>query len=212
MELSELEQYKVDIPEGERGVWKVSKYSVSKQEEQMMRLRCMFNPQRPERWVPEGTYTALTRYGSIIMSDTPDEIRDHLAPILNTHKGAHCLVGGLGIGMVTEAMLKRSESVQVTVIELSQDVIDLVGPTLKERYGDRLEIVKADIMKWRAPRGSNYDVVWFDIWDNIAMENLPEMRKLANKAYAKRADWVGCWQEDGCAMQKYRVKNKIGWY
>ena len=204
-----LEEHKVDLPEGESGDWAVSKYVISEQEQRFQELRAMFNPHRPARIVPAGEYTRLTRNGTIIMSDTPNEIEDHLEAILNTHDGGHALVGGLGLGLVAEAMLKRGA--KVTVIELSKEVIELVGSVMKERYGDQIEIINADVMEWKPPKGQTYDVVWMDIWDNINQDNLPQMATL-NRRYARKAKWKGCWQQEGCQGQRYRVKNKIGWY
>jgi len=207
-----LEEYKVDVPEAECGGWKVGKYTVSQQEEDFQKLRCAFNPQRPARYVPAGTYTMLTRNGTMVMSDTPDEIRDHLPPILNTPEKGHCLVGGLGLGMVTEAMLKKSPDVRVTVVELCEEVIELVGTHLKARYGDRLEIIHADVMKWKPPRGTTYDVVWMDIWDDIDMDNLSDMKKLMARSYAKNAPFKGCWQQSGCEGQRDRISSGRGLY
>lgn len=204
-----MTDYKVNIPEGKLGAWEVLRYSVTAQEEAMQRLRCALNPQRPTRVVPEGAYTALTRNGSIIMSDTPDEINDHIDAIDQTEEGHHCLVGGLGLGMVAQAMLDRGA--RVTVIELCEEVIELVGTHLKERYGDRLEIIQADMKTWRPPKGAHYDVVWLDIWDNIDMDNLEEMEEMKSHFY-KCCDWIECWQEDGCRGQKERIELGQGWY
>lgn len=209
--ITDLDKYKVDISEGVSGDWKVHKYEVSRQSQKFAELWCACNPQFPARIVPAGVYTMLSRMGTIVMTDTPDEIRDHLKAIEALPDFGHALIGGLGLGMVAEAMLKKHDEIKVTVIELSKDVIELVAPTLKERYGDRLEVINADISIWEPPHGIYYDVVWLDIWDTICMDNLEEMQILREK-YLRKASWRGCWQEDGCRAQRNRIKSEIGFY
>jgi spermidine synthase len=113
--------------------------------------------------------------------------------------------------MVAKAMLEKSPHVKVTVIELSEDVIELVGAHLKEQYGDRLEIIEADVMLWKPPKGAKYDVVWMDIWDTISEDNLDDMEVL-NRRYARKAVWKGCWQQEGCRAQRDRIRSGRGWY
>ena len=185
---------KVDVPVGksEHGDWEVVKYKVSPEDEHIQRLRCAFNPQRPARVVPAGTYTALTRNGEVIMSDTPDELRDFL-PAVEAAKG-HCLVSGLGLGAVAAAMLRKPEVEKVTVVELSVDVLELVGKHLKAMFGDRLELVNADINEWTPEPGVVYDLAWHDIFDNISPSNLPVIRRLRRK-FSKVCKWQGFWSE-----------------
>jgi hypothetical protein len=204
-----FEEYKVNIPEGKSGNWEVKKYSVTEEEEKFARLRCAFNPQRECRYVPAGNYTMIVRDGHVIMSDTPDEIRD-IIRIIRMAKG-NCLIVGLGLGVVARAFLNKPEVSKVTIAELSEDVIILTGNDLKKEYGDRVEIIQADIMKWRAPKNVFYDVVWFDIWDNISCDNIEQMNKLKNRFHS-RSGQIGCWQEDGCKTQKKRIKNETEWY
>jgi hypothetical protein len=207
--LSPWERYKVNVPLGKSGDWAVVRMVVTPEHEAFEKLRCALNPQRPARFVPAGTYTALTRNGEVIMSDTPDEIRDHM-DVIRAAKG-HCLVNGLGLGVVAAAMLEKPEVERVTVVELSPDVVALVGGPLKEKYGDRLEVVLADAFAYAPPKGVQYGAVWNDIWDNISKGNLPGMRRLKAK-YAGKCEWQGCWQEDGCRGQVKRMKSGQGWY
>jgi hypothetical protein len=207
--LSPWERYKIDVPLGTSGDWAVARMVVTSEQEAFEKLRCALNPQRPARFVPAGTYTVLTRKGSIIMSDTPDEIRDHMEAI-RAAKG-HCLVNGLGLGVVAAAMLEKPEVEKVTVIEQSADVICLVGGWLKAKYGIRVTIISADAFEYVPPKGVQYGAVWHDIFDNISGDNLPEMKRLKAK-YARKCEWQGCWQEDGCRGQVKRMKSRQGWY
>src|SRR5258708_655534 len=134
--MRDWKDYKVNVPEGKSGVWQVEKFTVSAEDEKLERLRAMISFSSRGRFVPAGTYTALKRNGEIIMSDTPDEIRDHYDAIYEA-KG-HVLINGLGLGVYLQAVLNKPEVEHVTVIELSDDVLKLVAPHYQAKYGDRL--------------------------------------------------------------------------
>ncbi len=62
---------------------------------------------------------------------------------------------------------------------------------------ERVEIIKADIFDWKAPKctvGPRYEIAWFDIWNEICGDNVLEMTKLKRR-YGKKALWKGCWRE-----------------
>lgn len=181
---------KVNIPVGEKGEWKIEKFKVE---------HLAFSYALEGRPVPLGEYTRLIRgEKTLVMSDTPAEQRDHYGFYYRA-KG-EVLIAGLGIGMILEAVIKKPEVAKVTVIEISQDLIDLVAPTYKARYGDRLEVICADALEWKPPKGKVYDAAWFDIWDTITEDNLPDMRRLTRR-YGKAAAWKGCWVRHLCERQ-----------
>jgi len=185
------DKYKVDIPEGRSGDWRVERFTVSPEHASMERVRALSNG---GRFVPEGTYTGLYRGQVVVMSDTPDEIRDHREAIFQA-KGK-CLVNGLGLGVVARAMLETPEVEHVTVVEKSVDVIDLVGAHLLLEYQiERLEIIHKDCFDFQPEKGERWNVVWHDIWDYLCEDNLPEMHRLHRK-YGRRCDWQGSWGRD----------------
>lgn len=177
---------KVTIPEGESGVWRVERFDVPENSIQQMRLAMS------GRYLPAGTYTSLKRGGKLVMSDTPDEMRDH-AWFVNKATG-HCLINGLGLGMCLKAILKKGDVTQVTVIEKSRDVLALVSPHYTDK---RVQYIHADAFEYQPPKGARYCAVWHDIWDDICADNLPEMKTLHRK-YGRRADWQGSWCRSLC--------------
>lgn len=191
-----LDKYKVQVPEGVSGVWRVERFTVSESDEKMERLHSMFNG---GRYVPADTYTWLKRSSYTIMSDTPDEIRDHLGAI-NKACG-NVLINGLGLGVVLQAMARKPEVTAITVIEQSSDVIALVAPYYQAMFGDKINIIQADAYEYKPPKGSRFDVAWHDIWDDLCTDNLPEMAKLHRK-YGRLTDWQGSWGKEIC--QRYR--------
>jgi spermidine synthase len=183
---------KVEIPEGAAGAWRVERF-----ESDAMDFRSMIQG----RGVPVGeTFTRLMRGGTVVMSDTPAEMRDHYTAVRNAR--GSCLINGLGIGMVLKAILAKPDVTDVTVVELAREVIDLVSPS----YAcDRVKFVHADAMTYQPPKGKRYGMVWHDIWDSICADNLDDMKALHRK-YGPRADWQGSWCRSQCerAEQEWR--------
>lgn len=184
----------LNIKEGEKGNWKLSKFTVTEAEANMHRLRCLIN-NYPERAISAGTYWRLTEGGCLYMTNTPAEIRDHV-PFINKACG-NVLIAGLGLGMVVQALLDQGNCEHITVVELSQDVIDLVGPSYNN---SRVEIVCCDIFKFKPQM--HYDYAWFDIWPDICGNNFPQMKKLHRKFathVSNRDSW--CYKE---CRQRYK--------
>ena len=175
---------KVTLPEGRKGPWVVERFTTD---------RTDFSSMMHGRPVPVGeTFTRLMRNGFLVMSDTPAEMRDHWEPVYQA-KGS-CLLNGLGIGMVLKNILEKKEVTDVTVVEISQDLIDLVAP----HYSDpRVSYICADALEFQPPKGKRYQMVWHDIWDGICSDNLPDMARLHRK-YGRRTDWQGSWAKYEC--------------
>lgn len=178
---------KVSIKEGILGDYRVERFYVDKPDIHSM-LR--------GRGVPKGEYTRLMRCNTVVMSDTPAEMRDHMFAV---HRATgSCLINGLGIGMVLHNILKKDEVTDITVVEISQDVIDLVSPNYTD---DRITFVCADALEYKPPKNKKYGMVWHDIWDYICADNLPEMHKLHRK-YGKKAIWQGSWCRSECERNR----------
>lgn len=185
------------LPEGESGNCKIERYTVSEAESNFSRMRSAFSSSRLGRYVMAGTYTRLVVDGGVMMSDTHDEIRDHLDPV-RFARGT-CFVTGLGLGCVVQGMLDKEDEKysvdRVIVIEKNEHVISLVAPHFKDRYGERFEVRNEDALTYKPPRGERYDIVWHDIWADICVDNLKTMGLLHRK-YGRRCDWQGSWQRD----------------
>ena len=179
----------MDIPDGQSGKWKVETFIVP--EKSIENIRLAFQP--GNRTVKPGKYKKLTHNDTIVMSNTPAELRDHSYFVYKA-KG-EVLINGLGLGCCLTEVLEKKEVTLVTVIEKSIDVINLVSSFFKS--DTRVEIIHADAFTWKPPKGIRYNAIWHDIWNNICEDNLPEMTKLHRK-YGKRADWQGSWGRELC--------------
>ena len=113
-------------------------------------------------------------------------------------RGGEILVTGLGLGLVAEAILRTPESnvTRVTIVEQSADVIQLVGPFLKNRYGARIEIVEGNAFSWQNPTRRGFTVGWHDIWpDPYTAANAAEMEAL-EQHHRPWCDWQGFWPKE----------------
>lgn len=183
--------YKSSVPEGSWGDWRVERFAVSQADADRFNLRCAIAGSGylgVGRDIKPGIYTKLTRNGSIIMSDTPAEVRDHYW--FAKDKEGHILIAGLGLGIAVELVAGNSEVGHVTIVEISSDVIALVWPFINTH--GKCDIVNADIFEWKAPKRIVYDYAWFDIWDNICSENYEDMKRLKRK-FARKAKQKECW-------------------
>ncbi len=106
----------------------------------------------------------LVRGSQTWMSLTPMEIYT-LRGAIREAKG-HVIVAGLGMGWLTRRILESPRVTKVTQIEMEPMVIDFFGAPLKEMFGDKLEIIQADVYEFlKKPHG--YDSYIFDIWGSL---------------------------------------------
>jgi hypothetical protein len=183
-------EYRCAVPEGRSGAWAVQRFTVTDEDVAIFNMRCAFSPGQGRRTISAGTYTRLSRGGTVIMSDTSAEIDDLWKPVSEAR--GNVLVNGLGLGVAVDLMLQKPEVSHITVVEKSTDVIALVGPHYTKKYGARLSIVNADAFEYQPKRGARFDAVWHDIWDDICADNLKEMATL-HRRYGRRSNWQGSW-------------------
>lgn len=184
---------KPSIPEGKSGDWNVERFTVTEQESRFDAMRSCFSYGGRWRYTPPGTYTRLLRGHTLVMSDTPDELGD-LWPIVSHAKSGLVLITGLGLGCAVRMVLENHPEAHVTVVEISHDVIRLVGEHITKSFPGRVTIVCDDAFRWRPPNGIVYKSVWHDIWDDLCGDNVAEMTKLKRR-YGRYANWQGCWCE-----------------
>jgi hypothetical protein len=177
----------VDIPEMELKEFVIDKFKLDKP-----CIRSLISG-RP---IPTGVlFTRLLRKdNTIVMSDTPSEMKDHLS-VVNNASGS-VLINGLGIGMVLKNILLKTSVTDITVIEISQELIDAISPYYND---DRVTFVCSNAFDYIPPKGKKYNVVWHDIWDYICSDNIPEMNILRKK-YSRKSKWQGFWCERECLL------------
>ena len=182
-------QIEIEVPDGVSGDWAVQSFSINKEQASLHNLRCLMNF-APSRQTAPGDYKRLVRGKTIVMSNTPAEVNDHLEAIWYGVRSKNVLIHGLGLGMVLKRILESDVPEKIIVVELSEDVIKLVAPTYQD--DPRVEIVNDSAFSYKPPKGMRFGMVWHDIWDMISEDNLPEMHKL-HRRYGHKTDWQGSW-------------------
>lgn len=185
----------INVPDGKSGEWEVATFIVSDDDAKLFNFRETFSGRC--RTIRPGIYKKLTQNNYIIMSNTPAEIRDHIHFINLAHGSV--LINGLGLGVALSAILKKENIADITIIEKSKDVINLVASTY--RQDKRVEIINEDAFEFKPPKGKRYDFVWHDIWSSICADNLPKMTRLHRK-YAKRTSWQDSWCKWDCKRRR----------
>ncbi|WP_205660702.1 hypothetical protein [Aeromonas veronii] len=192
----------VTVPPGSSGSWCIEEFTISEAQSYSSCLRAIASG-RVDAFIPEGTYKRLKRGATVVMSNSPMEVRTNRT-FIRRAKG-HVLINGLGLGMVLSEILKKPDVKSVTVIEASFDVIKLVAPTFVDE--PRVNIIHADAFKYQPAEDACFDAVWHDIWDAISSENLPEMHCLHQK-YKRIAKWQSSWARKECEiMRKHTTKS-----
>lgn len=145
---------------------------------------------------PGAKITMLRRHGTLVMSDTPDEIRD-LAPIFARATG-RVLVHGLGLGCVVRGLLSMERVDHVDVVEISPALIELMGGYFED---ERVTIHEGDAINFDWPKGTRWNCVWHDVWDTLCADNLTEAGGYAepcsyeklHRKFGRKCDWQGSW-------------------
>lgn len=187
----------VTVPDGVCGNWRVETFEISAREAGFANLRAAIGHHLEA--INAGHYKRLMRGDKLVMSNTPMEVQTH-REFIQRAKGS-ILINGLGLGMALTAILQKPSVTDVTVVELSPEVITLCGPTFTA--DPRVTLVQGDAFTYAPPRGKRYDCVWHDIWDDIMRSNLPDMRTLHRK-YGRRTRWQACWAREECEELGYQ--------
>lgn len=193
------------VPEAEEGNVKIKHFTISKHDVEVSRMRFAVTGNRHEE-VSEGQYVKLLVNNHLVMSDTKMEQRSNIY-FLNRIRlaGGNMLVAGLGLGMILLPALRYSNVTSIDVVELEPFVIKLIEPylrkTLDPKAYKKLNVIEAGILDWTPPKGKKWDVIYFDIWGDICVDNLKEVTYLKRK-FARRLNrnnpkaWMGAWMED----------------
>lgn len=172
------------IPEGECGEYRIEHFKITPEQARFAETKAIYNRDYLGRMIRAGEFCRLSRNGSIfdkvLMSDTHAE-RDTNREVVNAAHG-DVLIAGLGLGMVICPIAQKGEVNSIVVIEISQDVINLVEPYIREYLGDnaeKIEIICADIFEYVPTQ--KFDVIYFDIWGSFSGDDYESTKKLHRK-------------------------------
>ena len=197
----------IEIPDQKFGDWEIRTFTVTKEDEDRQKTRMLFQMGKmgSMRMTPAGTYKKLLRKdGTVVMSNTPDELKDQVDFLRHAH--GNVLINGLGLGITLKMLRTVNRTDSVTIIEIDKDIIKTVGEYYLKEYGDWLTIIHADARIYKPKKDEYYNAVWHDIWDDIHTNNLELMKTLTRK-YARKTDWQACWCRE--LVEKMRDSDRI---
>lgn len=163
--------------EGER--FALRHFELTRKEIQFDELREAINRRRTYGQEP-GIFVRLEAkkdgggHSGIIMTDTEMEWHTNWRFLFNAN--GRVLVAGLGLGMIVLAVQDREEIEKILILEKEKEIIALVKPQLP--FLPKVEIILADALEWRPPKGEKFDTIYFDIWPDICGDNYEEMKRL----------------------------------
>jgi hypothetical protein len=129
---------------------------------------------------PEGTW----------MSDIPSEVVQ-MHEEFAKHARGRVLIGGLGLGIAGRMARANPRVESVTVVELSPEVIRMVGPSTPG-----VEIIEHNIFDFvRRLQPGQFDCVFFDTWQRtdewVWQKNVVPLRRAVGNKIKK----IFCWRE-----------------
>tara|TARA_R110002051_G_scaffold74699_2_gene136131 strand:- start:6058 stop:6495 length:438 start_codon:yes stop_codon:yes gene_type:complete len=136
-------------------------------------------------------YTVLLKDGCPmpIMQDSYAEYAEH--QWLWDNATGDVLIAGLGIGVIHQTLMDNPNITSVTIIENSQDVIDLVWEHCSK--DERFTLIQEDIETWEIPTDSSWDIAWFDTWLIDNSLSMKEYNTLMNDRYSPFCNSIGVW-------------------
>jgi len=175
------------IPEGSIGDWEIKTVEASRDNVGSHSMR-----HRKPVMNHHDTYQSLLHHGHVVMSDSPTDLNDYDS-FVDIAFGS-VLVTGLGLGVLPRLLLMSDDISNVTVIERSSDVINLISPHIKDI---RFNVVHADAFEWMPEKNVSFDFAWHNIWASVRDENLEEMKPLPARFSALVAGGQCC-STSGC--------------
>ena len=135
--------------------------------------------------VHAGDLTHLMLDGRSIMSDSEGEYHEHQHFLPHAH--GHILSAGLGLGMIHTPLMQNENFKSITIVENSQEVIDLVWDHCPK--DERFNLVFDDIYNYSPTQ--KFDIGWFDSWigfdpDNQRAKNTPHYSEIYERDMKER--------------------------
>jgi len=177
------------------GDWQIDYIDFTTKDITIQKLRDAIHNRNELTGQKEGIIVRLLNHGSIVMTDTMMEKRTNTPFFMNV-KG-DILIAGLGLGIIITVVQDLSEVKSITIIEKSQEVIDLVVSQLP--LNDKVKVIRADIFEWLPKPGTRYDTLYFDIWSAICGDYYDDMKLLRKRFSSRKRDknsWLGHWREE----------------
>lgn len=182
-----MSRIEVGLPTGVSGDYEVAIYTDQTTDKNWQAYLSMSKMANDEY----DTWTVLLKAGCPmpIMQNSAAEYVEH--QWLWDNASGDVLIGGLGIGFVHKKLIDNPNVTSVTIVEISQDVIDLVWDDCEK--DDTFTLVVADFETWTPPEGATYGVVWADTWLVDNPLNINQYKSAIAAHYGDYTDNVKFW-------------------
>jgi hypothetical protein len=182
-----MTRIEVDIPEGTSGDYEIAIYTDETTEKDWQLYLSM--PKCADE--SDDSWTVLLKENCLmpIMQNSDAEYVEH--QWLWNNATGDVLIGGLGLGMCHQPLIDNPDVTSVTIIEISQDVVDLVWDDCPK--DDSFSLIVADFETWTPPEGTTYDVIWCDSWLVDNSLTYSAYRNLLTERYSSYSDEIGYW-------------------
>jgi len=118
---------------------------------------------------------------------------------INSVKG-DVIIFGLGLGLILFPLLEDEEINSITVIDNSIDIINTIGPIIKNYdVNDKLTIINGDVFTYyQQLNDAKFDVAYFDYWNIVDTTIQTDMETLKElyKNNIKETGQIMYWCED----------------
>jgi spermidine synthase len=163
------------------------------------------------RYITEGPQGLLTKDGEPIMGNSIAELTDAwgLYSHLDNLRNANVLILGLGLGIIPHILTVCYPGVRIDVVEKDPIIIKHTGRHLFD--SDKVNIIEGDALHFETfadklyANDGNYDAVWSDIWPDICIDNLRDMRSIDDDVdefdVLKPHGRVFHWAKNVCVMK-----------
>lgn len=177
------------LPEGKTDNASLEYFTISDSEARMAVMKATYGRDYLGRHIYAGDFVRLIINNQLMFTDTGGERYSNYEIVQNSH--GKVLIAGLGLGMVLAAIVPKPEVKKVVVIEISQDVINLVEPHIRNylgKFSPKLEIVCSDIYDYVPTE--KFNTIFFDIWGDYSGDTYEDTKKLHRKfsKYLNRTD------------------------
>ena len=165
------------LPEDKTGDASLEHFTISEDEARFAVMKAMYGRDYLGRDIYAGDFVRLHVNGQLAMSDSGGERASSREVVREAH--SKVLIAGLGLGMILTAIVPKPEVKKVVVVEISQDVINLVEPHIRNylgKFSSKLEIVCSDIYNYIPIE--KFNTIFFDIWGNYSGDTYEDTKKL----------------------------------
>ncbi len=172
------------IPEGKSGELRIEHFEISPSEARFAETKATFNRNYLGRMIRPGKFCRLVNddsyFNKVLMSDTHAERSTNRDVVRAAH--GDVLIAGLGLGMIICPIAQKEEVNSITVVEISQDVINLVESHIQKYLkddADKITVICEDIFEYKPTQ--KFDTIYFDIWGSFSGDEYEDTKKLIHK-------------------------------